>query len=99
MWITCAMFICPRFRARPHIREAFLKKCIAITWVGLPGRSQKTVVRNELLKNNLCRNVHEPRVRTRTMKIIKPWNDGFPPQGLFRGTAGQCGVYQYVYWQ
>jgi len=45
----------------------------------------------------LWRNVHEPRVRTRTMKIIKPWHDGFPPQGLFRSTAGQCGVYHYAY--
>jgi hypothetical protein len=36
-------------------------------------------------------------VRTRTMKIIEQWHDGFPPQGLFRGTVGQPGVYPYAY--
>jgi len=45
----------------------------------------------------LCRNVHEPGIRTRTMKIIQPWHDGFPPQGHFRGTAGQCDVYHYAH--
>jgi hypothetical protein len=41
--------------------------------------------------------IHMNRGSHRTMKIIKPWQDGFPVQGLFRGTAGQCGVYHYAY--
>jgi hypothetical protein len=48
-------------------------------------------------KITLCRNRHEQSVHTQTMKIDKPWHDGFPPQGLFRGTVGQCGDYPYAY--
>ena len=37
-WINRAMFILSQSGARPPIREAIIKKCIHITWIGLPGR-------------------------------------------------------------
>ncbi len=48
-WITWAMFMGPWSGARPPIREAIVKKCILITWIGLPGRWQKHTVRCVLL--------------------------------------------------
>ncbi len=44
MWITFSMFMGPWSGARPPVREAILKKCIHITWIGLSGRWQKYTV-------------------------------------------------------
>ncbi len=37
-WISWAMIMGPWSGARPPIREAIVKKCMHITWTGLPGR-------------------------------------------------------------
>ena len=49
-WITWAMFMGPLSGARPPIREAIVKKCIHITWIGLLDHWQKHTIRCVVLK-------------------------------------------------